>query len=457
MKPRLASFAMLMSMSMVWAFSFPSLRPNSMASGRMLLQMKAATITTPLPIVVEKPMEMLMHDPIFRKMTKTIKATLNGAKAAGGASIMQQIHKIIEPTDVLVIGLTILCRKPLLKSLFAIQEKLRPLFPKPKYPKHSPRLFEDSLFGYLERPTYYAVWFLPFVYLIDILTIVMHFLGFDFHIKGDLPRLVFQVSSSLLCGSFITHIKDWFFAKSREDHLAHVAAGGEKRDLVRENTVNELTSILVWGMVMAFSLEAMSLEFGFALGSLFAVGGIGSASAVLALRSTFENVVGGLLLKLQDKFRVGETITLPDDKKKGSRGDEGCVESVGYVTTMLRKQDNSLVAVPNSIFTQGEIINWSRTPYRLFQTAITLPIEQLPLLPETINRVKTRLTKEEGVESIERDVIVAASGFKEGKILIEVSCHLVTSNDVDSGRLRTRVVDIIASVANEVKASSSGK
>ena len=50
------------------------------------------------------------------------------------------------------------------------------------------------------------------------------------------------------------------------------------------------------------------------------MGGIGSASAVLALRSTMENVISGLLLKLEDKIRVGEVITLPGDAKKAGKG-----------------------------------------------------------------------------------------------------------------------------------------
>ena len=60
--------------------------------------------------------------------------------------------------------------------------------------------------------------------------------------------------------------------------------------------------------------------FPFISGSVFAVGGIGSASAVLALRSTMENVISGLLLKLEDKIRVGEVITLPGDAKKAGEG-----------------------------------------------------------------------------------------------------------------------------------------
>ena len=54
------------------------------------------------------------------------------------------------------------------------------------------------------------------------------------------------------------------------------------------------------------------------LGSVFALGGIGSASVVLALRSTMENLISGLVLKLQDKIRVGEIVTVPGGDSKHS-------------------------------------------------------------------------------------------------------------------------------------------
>jgi hypothetical protein len=63
----------------------------------------------------------------------------------------------------------------------------------------------------------------------------------------------------------------------------------------------------------------MSLEMGFALGSFFALGGLGSASAVLAMRDTMENVIGGLLLKFSDKLRIGELVTIPGSGKAGGK------------------------------------------------------------------------------------------------------------------------------------------
>lgn len=81
--------------------------------------------------------------------------------------------------------------------------------------------------------------------------------------------------------------------------------------------------------------------------------------------------MGGVLLKLQDKFRVGEKISLPGSK------DEAYVEDVYLLTTKFRKDDDSHVSVPNAVFIQGEVVNWSRTPYRLFRTSIDVKEKNL--------------------------------------------------------------------------------
>ena len=54
--------------------------------------------------------------------------------------------------------------------------------------------------------------------------------------------------------------------------------------------------------------------------------------------------------------------------------EEGIVEEVNYIATTIRRADNSVVVVPNQVFSKGEIINWSRTPYRLFKTSVSVKV-----------------------------------------------------------------------------------
>jgi hypothetical protein len=50
----------------------------------------------------------------------------------------------------------------------------------------------------------------------------------------------------------------------------------------------------------------------------------------------------------------------------------GDVEEINYLNTKLRLDDDSIIAVPNAMFIEGEVVNWSRTPYRYFQTHLLL-------------------------------------------------------------------------------------
>jgi small-conductance mechanosensitive channel len=126
------------------------------------------------------------------------------------------------------------------------------------------------------------------------------------------------------------------------------------------------------------------------------------------------------------------------------------VEAIDYVTTVIRREDNSLVNVPNHVFTHGEIINWSRTPYRLLRLQVTL--DDLLALPGVISALKDKIASIDGVESKQRSVVVSATGFKDAKnVIIEISCHLAASSEEEAGDLKTQVVRVVSAVLDEEK------
>ena len=53
---------------------------------------------------------------------------------------------------------------------------------------------------------------------------------------------------------------------------------------------------------------------------------------------------------------------------------------MNYIATTIRREDNSVVVVPNQVFSKGEIINWSRTPYRLFKTSVAVKMTDCYIL-----------------------------------------------------------------------------
>ena len=242
------------------------------------------------------------------------------------------IRGVLNPFDLAIFSVLYLIHKPLLRllhfSTLSLRRKIYALPLSTKYP--------ESIFGFIEKPISTALLFLPFVYSLDIISITLHQFGFDFHVKGDLSRMLCVIYEAVTAGMFITKIKDYLLnlhrlRKHKQNMRLHSLDTHVRRDKVREctfvrarhlickfsmlqwfifhqlilcftyfisiffsffficchffliffisffinllsspateATVDELSSIVVWTLLSGLCLEAMSLEFGFALGT----------------------------------------------------------------------------------------------------------------------------------------------------------------------------------------------
>lgn len=132
------------------------------------------------------------------------------------------------------------------------------------------------------------------------------------------------------------------------------------------------------------------------------------------------------------------------------KGDEGYVEDINYLNTIIRKTDESIVTVPNHVFTQGEVVNWSRTPYRKFSTATSIPVGLSASLPRVMATIKNGLLSIPQVEKESRELTVAATSVDDGKIAIKVDVYFLASNDLELAEIASRAVSIIADAVNSI-------
>lgn len=396
---------------------------------------------------VEGSVELMRHSPLITSLMTSFKQFLTGKRCTmSSKQLIKDLRNLISLSDILIISLCLCFYKPLLKQLYRFQSRYID-------PSVS---FDESLVGRMERPIQLLIIFPILLFLIDFISIFLVFFGFQFHIKANIPQFFSNLSFSFITGLFMTRLKDWISFHVRRSYWRvkqlelirpDLVSHNDKstgRDKIQEKTTDELTSAIIWAMVGISWLQTLSNQFGVGIKSIFALGGLGSASFVLALRSTMENLLGGLLLRLQDKFRINEKITIPNSKE------EGFIESIQWLSTKLRRDDDSTITVPNANFIQGEVINWSRTPYRLFRTTITLKESNIRLLPEIIENIRVCLLQDSDIESKDRDLIVAATGFSAGNIIVEINARLKGNNDATICSIKTRVVDKIASEVDNV-------
>ena len=251
-----------------------------------------------------------------------------------------------------------------------------------------------------------------------------------------MPHFLCNIYKCLLAGSYLTKIKDWVFFK----FMRHTFC----RDPVRERTVDELTSVAIWVAMIILSIELMSLEFNVALGSMVALGGIGSASLALAFKVSVENIISGIILKVRDIFRVGDVISLTGSER-------GTVQELSYLSTSVRRQDNSVVSIPNRDLIGNEVVNWSRTPFRLFKTSLAIDLKDIEKLPDIMQCIRNSLEAIKGIETGERELFVAACGFKGTTVEVQVEAHFKATDEMTLSELRSQAVNAIAACISRIK------
>ncbi len=111
-------------------------------------------------------------------------------------------------------------------------------------------------------------------------------------------------------------------------------------------------------------------ELGLPVYSIVAGLGIGGLAVALAIRPTLENLIGGVMLYLDQPVRVGDFCTFGDKM--------GTIESIGVRSTKLRALDRTMITVPNAALADMQLINWAKCDRMLITTTIGLRYETDP-------------------------------------------------------------------------------
>ena len=142
------------------------------------------------------------------------------------------------------------------------------------------------------------------------------------------------------------------------------------------STLSRLFSLIFLILLVLYATDF----FGMPLTPLVASIGIGGFAIALAVRPTMENIIGGLTLFVDKPVRIG------DYCRYGA--DFGTVEDIGLRSTRVRLLDDTLASIPNSDFSQRELVNYARRRCILYETTLSLRYETTP---EQLRYVITKL------------------------------------------------------------------
>ncbi len=149
------------------------------------------------------------------------------------------------------------------------------------------------------------------------------------------------------------------------------------------------------------------------------IAGLGLFSVALALgaQNFFKNLIGGLLIIGEKRFKQGDWINVEGVA-------EGEVEKIDFRSTLIRRFDKAPVFVPNSVLSDSEIINFSAMPFRRLMFNVGLIYQTTP---ETILAIRKDIesyiaNNDNLVNADEATTTIRVTKFNDSSIDMLVYC-----------------------------------
>ncbi len=176
---------------------------------------------------------------------------------------------------------------------------------------------------------------------------------------------------------------------------------------------------------------------GLSLGDIIAALGLGSVAVGFAFQDIFKNFLAGILLLLQEPFRIGDQIIVA--------GYEGTVEHIDIRTTRIRTYQGEQVIVPNATVFTNEI--QVRTAYEYRRTDLGVGVDYNTPLPMAAQLLRETIQAVEGVLEYPQPEIDLV-GFGDSSIDFVVR-YWTTPQQQIVRRVQTRAIITIKRVFDE--------
>ncbi|MBE9127868.1 MULTISPECIES: mechanosensitive ion channel family protein [unclassified Coleofasciculus] len=189
-----------------------------------------------------------------------------------------------------------------------------------------------------------------------------------------------------LIGGLIVLLLTYYIARLAEQFTSKVAT----RTIRSQSLQLLLARTSYIGAWVVGILTASVLAFpGLRLGDLIAALGLGSVAIGFAFQDIFKNFLAGVLLLLQEPFRINDQVIIEEY--------EGTVEQIDIRTTQIRTYQGERVLLPNStVFTSAVQV---RTAYGRRRTDLGVGVDYNTSLPDTAQLLKMTIAEVEGVLS----------------------------------------------------------
>ena len=127
------------------------------------------------------------------------------------------------------------------------------------------------------------------------------------------------------------------------------------QDLLSKEIVNWLLTIIRIGVVLTGA--AVLQIWGIEIAPIIAGFGLFGVAVALGAQDLFKNLLGGISILVEGQFKLGDWVLVEGVA-------EGTVEHIGFRSTRLRQFNKVAVTVPNNMFADHAVVNYSTMIHR---------------------------------------------------------------------------------------------
>ncbi len=110
-------------------------------------------------------------------------------------------------------------------------------------------------------------------------------------------------------------------------------------------------------LIIFLGIVAVLEVWGIKIGPVIAGLGLFGVAVALGAQDLFKNLISGIMILLEKRFNIGDVISVPGHT-------EGTVEHIGFRSTLIRKFDSTPITIPNYIFAEAPILNFTNRKNR---------------------------------------------------------------------------------------------
>ena len=201
-------------------------------------------------------------------------------------------------------------------------------------------------------------------------------------------------------------------------------------------------------LIFILGLAAVLELWGIKIGPIIAGLGLFGVAVALGAQDLFKNLISGILVLVEKRFKVGDWIYLEGVI-------EGTVENIGFRSTVIRKFDKSLATIPNFQFAEKAVINQSETTNRRIDWVIGLEYRSTS---DQLEKVRNEIldyikTNDDFIISDSTPHAVNLNQFSASSIDILVRCYTKTNSYYDWLKVKDRFVIKIKQIVEGAGAS----